>query len=483
MIPGIAEHFAVDGTAVRVADRFDGLRSAFSVLRSALAVLRSTFSVLRSSFDVRRSGIGARRWAIAAFVVCGLSPAGCTSPAAEPRPDQPAPAPVEEGVVHIQDRSRQFVEVDEVSAARSGSTITAPARVDFRDGAVSQVGVPLEGRIIAVHVLVGQRVTAGDSLVTLDCPDAATMRASAAVARAALREARIELERQRRMQQEGVGIERDVVATETKVSTAEAELSRVEAGAVSIGTGTASAVVVRAPIAGIVIARNASVGMAVQRGGDPLVEIGDSSALWIVADVFERDLSHINQGAITRATFPSLSRKMEGRVTSIGTVVASGLRTAPVFLTVDAHGVALRPGMYGRVEIDAAVAGLTVPVNAVLIKDGKDPVVYVQKDDLTFVRRRVVVAQPVEGRVQIVSGLSAGEKVVVRGALLLDGSADQLLVDRIIHPPCYENSSNCACGGASPRWSSPPPSPPTASTPIWPSRSKPTRTSPTYRWW
>ena len=118
---------------------------------------------------------------------------------------------------------------------------------------------------------------------------------------------------------------------------------------------------------------------------------------------------------------------MEGRVTSVGTVVASGLRTAPVFLTIDTHGASLRPGMYGRVEIDAADAGLTLPVSAVLIKDGKEPVVYVQKDPLTFVRRRVVVAQPVEGRVQIVSGLSPGEKVVVRGALLLDGSLDQLL--------------------------------------------------------
>src|SRR5205823_4849695 len=97
-----------------------------------------------------------------------------------------------------------------------------------------------------------------------------------------LREVRIELERQRRMQKEGVGIERDVVATETKVSAAEAELARVEAGAVSIGKGSASAVVVRAPIGGFVIGRKASVGMAVQRGGDPLVEIGDTSALWVV---------------------------------------------------------------------------------------------------------------------------------------------------------------------------------------------------------
>ena len=167
--------------------------------------------------------------------------------------------------------------------------------------------------------------------------------------------------------------------------------------------------------------------MAVQRGGDPLIEIGDTSALWIVADVFERDLSHVHQGAKSWVKFPSVDRRMDGRVTSVGTVVASGLRTAPVFLTIDTRGAALRPGMYGRVEIDAADAGITLPVTAVLIKDGREPVVYVQRDALIFVRRRVVVAQPIEGRVQIVSGLSPGKKVVVRGALLLDGASDQLL--------------------------------------------------------
>src|SRR5205807_10444423 len=126
---------------------------------------------------------------------------GCTHSGAEPKPEPARPPAHEDGEVRIQDASRQFIEVEEVSSARSNSTVTAPARVDFRDGAVSQVGAPLEGRVVSVHVLVGQRVSAGDPLVTLDCPEAATMRASAAVAQASLREARIELERQRRMQQ------------------------------------------------------------------------------------------------------------------------------------------------------------------------------------------------------------------------------------------------------------------------------------------
>jgi cobalt-zinc-cadmium efflux system membrane fusion protein len=341
--------------------------------------------------------------------------------------DAPQPAALAPDEVRIPEASRQFIEVESVSAAKSESSLTAPARVDFRDGAVSQVGAPLEGRVVTVHVRVGQSVTAGDPLVTLDCPEAADMRAAAAVAQSSLREARIELERQRRMQQEGVGVARDVVATETKVSAAEAEVARVEAGAASIGKGAATAVVVRAPINGVVITRKANAGMTVQRGGDPLVEIGDTAALWIVADVFERDLPHVRPGARTLITFTSLNRRVDGQVASVGTIVASGLRTAPVFLTMDARGVALRPGMYGRAEIATADAGITLPANAVLIKDGDGPVVYVQKDRLTFVRRRVAVAQPVAGRVQVVSGLSPGDKVVVRGALLLDGSADQLL--------------------------------------------------------
>lgn len=358
-----------------------------------------------------------------------LLAAGCehADKADPPTTSTQAPAPVEDGVVRIQQASGPFISVQEVSGAGTESTLSAPARIDFRDGAVSQVGAPLEGRVVAVHVRLSQRVGVGDPLFTLDCPDAAAMRASAQVADASLREARSELERQQRMQREGVGIERDVVAAETKVSTAEAELARVQAGAVSIGGGSASAVVVRSPISGVVLSRKASLGMAVQKGGDPLVEVGDGRSVWIVADVFERDVPRIKAGMRSHTTFPSATTPVDGTVTAIGAVVDSGLRTAPIYIELKPGATALRPGMFGRTQIETADPMPTLPVTAVLIKDGKEPIVYVQREPLVFVRRRVVIAQPVEGRVQVVSGLSPGDKVVVGGALLLDGAADQLL--------------------------------------------------------
>jgi len=75
----------------------------------------------------------------------------------------------------------------------------------------------------------------------------------------------------------------------------------------------------------------------------------------------------------------------------------------------------------------AADGGLSVPVAAVLIKDGKRRVVYVERPDGTFEAREVQTGRNREGRVAILQGLTAGERIVVRGALLLDSQAEQLL--------------------------------------------------------
>lgn len=230
------------------------------------------------------------------------------------------------------------------------------------------------------------------------------------------------------MLEQGIGIEREKLAAETRVAGFEAELHRAQAGAVFIGPGSGTTVIVRAPMAGIVITRKATEGVAVQRGAEPLVEIGNPTALWVVADVFERDLPLVRQGSPAHIEMPSIERMLDGRVESIGTVVSSGLRTAPVRIAVSSSGGRLRPGMYGRADLSLAVAtgSLTLPTEAVLVK-GKNTVVYVEKNPTTFERRPVVVGQPVNGRVQVISGVSPGDRIVVRGALLLDGSADQLL--------------------------------------------------------
>ncbi len=83
--------------------------------------------------------------------------------------------------------------------------------------------------------------------------------------------------------------------------------------------------------------------------------------------------------------------------------------------------------IYGIHEMLNVVVGRVGEAEAVLIRDGTDTVVYVEKGPRTFHRRAVTVGRPSDGRVQVLSGLEPGERVVVKGALLLDGAADQLL--------------------------------------------------------
>jgi len=368
--------------------------------------------------------------AICLLSICVLAVAAlaCSSPASAAKPPRDPPDSPLDGLVHIREASRPFIATETVSGAKSGESVTAPARAEFRDGALSQLGAPLDGRIVTVHVQIGDHVREGDPLLTLDCPDAAEMRAAVESESASLREARSALDRQNRMLQQGVGTERDRIAAETRVSELEAELTRVQADVAFVGVGTGTSVVVRSPISGNVISRRATVGMTVAKGSEPIVEIGDASAIWIVADVFERDLPLVRDAARVHVQLSSLNDVLEGHVASIGGVVTTGLRTAPVRIAIERAPFTLRPGMYGRVQIDSAALNLTLPTDAILIKDGKESFVYVEKDPLTFVRRPVVVAQHAQdGRVQIVSGIAPGDKVVVRGALLLDGSVDQLL--------------------------------------------------------
>jgi cobalt-zinc-cadmium efflux system membrane fusion protein len=355
--------------------------------------------------------------------------AACAGPSsASNPPDELVRSFKTQGIVHIREASKPFIEVELVASGKSNTALTAPARIEFRDGAISQVGSPLSGRVVKVHVQIGNRVREGDPLVTLECPDAASVRAAVESTTASLREARATLDRQLHMLQQGVGTERDRIAAETRVSELEAERARLQANLTFLGSGTGTSIVLRAPMSGTVISRKATVGMAVQQGSDPIVEVGDPAAVWMVADVFERDLASVHDMARVHIQLDAVQGSIEGRVTSIGAVVSSGLRTAPVRIAVESRGLLLRPGMFGRASIETLASGVSLPTDAILIKDGKESVVYIQKDPLTYVRRDVVVAQRGEnGRVQVTSGLSPGDKVVIRGALLLDRSADQLL--------------------------------------------------------
>jgi cobalt-zinc-cadmium efflux system membrane fusion protein len=305
--------------------------------------------------------------------------------------------------------------------------VRAPGRIDFRQKGVSGVGAVVAGRVSKLYVQPGDQVRAGTTIVTLSSPDAAEARAKLSDAYAQLQSAEEMFKRQVEMLKRGVGLEMDRFKAEIELREARAEFQRANQAVTFLGEGSGETVNIKAPISGRVVHIKATVG-AMAEPGETLMELGNPASLWVVADVFDRDLVLVREGAAALVEIASNPKPLQGRVAVIGAALEGESRRAPVFIELHDQNISLRPGMYARVSITALSSDrITVPVAAVLIKGSENTVVYVEKADGAFENRKVVIGQSIDGYVPILQGLSVGERVVVNGALLLDAEAEQLL--------------------------------------------------------
>jgi len=333
-----------------------------------------------------------------------------------------------DALIHLAPGSRPYVDVQPVVMEPEHAAIRAPARVAFRDGAVSKVGAPIPGRVMKLHVEAGQRIKTGDALVTIASPEASGFHMDLSRARIELQTARDQYNRQSEMVKKGVGREYEKVLAEHAVAEAQATLPRPEKAVSLLGQSSGGTVVVTSQIDGTVLRKYATVGAQVEPGGDPLLELGNPDALWVVAEVFQDDLLLVGEKSPVTLEFAALPQPVPGHVEGLGVLIDTGLRRAPVYIVIDGDVPGLTPGMFARANIQApAKEGVTVPKTAVLIKDGKTSVVYVEEQEGSFSRREVIMGHTFGEYVQIISGVRPGERIAVAGALLIDAAAQQIL--------------------------------------------------------
>jgi len=347
------------------------------------------------------------------------------------KPSQTEPAGLQnidkQKAISIPVESRPYITVAAVSPQTFTATVQAPARVEFRAKALSTVGAVVAGRLGKIKVQVGDRVKAGTALATLESSGAAQMRADIARAKAELQRAEDRAKRQAIMQKSGVGLEIERAEADVQLRQTRADYERSVQAVRLLGDGTGQAIVLRAPIDGVVLRVNASIGAAVEAGA-VLFELGEPGALWIVADVFDNDLPLIEKGAKATIQISALPEPVSGHVAAVSAAMQPDLRRGAVYIEFDDAHLILRPGMFARASIEAAgPRRIVLPTIAVLIKDKKQTVVYVERADGLFEPRNVVTGQARDGFVPVLEGLGDGERVVISGALLLDSQAAMLL--------------------------------------------------------
>jgi membrane fusion protein, heavy metal efflux system len=356
--------------------------------------------------------------ALTAILLCaaGCDKKGVPAAAAEARPAQ------------VSDAQKQFLSIEAAGGAQAGQVLTLPGRVAFRAQAQSAVGATVTGRVAAVLVRAGEAVKAGTPLLSIDSADAAAGRALLDQAATRLASAENMFKRQTEMVEKGVGLEIDRQEAEARLKEARAEHERARHAAGLIGSGQGNRITVRAPADGVVLAIRVAVGAAVAPGGEALLELGNPSLLQVVAQVPEGELRRVAIGQEAEVEIPALALRVAAKVENSSPRVDPESRRAQLYLALGKKTENLRAGMLAQVNLRVAGdEGLSIPAAAVLIKEGKRRVVYVERPDGAFEARDVQTGRNRDGRVLILQGLTAGERIVVRGALLLDNQAEQLL--------------------------------------------------------
>ena len=179
---------------------------------------------------------------------------------------------------------------------------------------------------------------------------------------------------------------------------------------------------IRAPVAGLVLARNVSPDFRFDRNTE-LYRIADLRRVWILADVYENEAVYFKPGIQARVALPQQKKTYQARVSQVLPLFDTATRTLKVRMEVDNPGYTLRPDMFVDVEFSIQLPpAITIPVDAVL-DSGRKKRVFVDQGNGSFEPREVETGRRLGNRVEIAKGLAPGERIVTSGTFLIDSES------------------------------------------------------------
>ncbi len=176
----------------------------------------------------------------------------------------------------------------------------------------------------------------------------------------------------------------------------------------------------KAPMDGVIIERNQAVGELVDKTSAIYV-ISDPTDLWVIAEIKESDIAAVKVGqdaAFTVLAYPGAP--FHGKVVRIGNKVEEQSRTIETRIEVNNSDGRLKPGMFADVEVVTTIEKdvLAIPAKALQSLDDEQ-IVFVALSEGNYEKRIVKLGMEQHGRVQILEGAQAGDKVVTEGSFIL----------------------------------------------------------------
>lgn len=334
----------------------------------------------------------------------------------------------------------QRIKVATVQAARVAlDEVVAPGKIESNPNRISRVVMPVAGRVTRVMVAVGDAVTEGQPLLTIQSPDASTATstyqqtlARLGETRATLAKAEADLSRVKDLYAGRAIAQKEVVSAEAALAQAKSageqaqatqdeSLRRLEILGVKPGD-TNPTIQVRAPLAGKILDLSVTSGEYRNDTSAPLMTIADLSSVFMAADVPESQIRLVTRGETVKITLSAYPDEVfTGTVARIADVVDPLTRTIKVRAALNNAQGRLRPDMFGEIRHEETFKRVPVVPSSAVVQSDKRSIVYREKSEGVYEPVTITFGKQDGDRVPVLTGLAAGDRIVIDGGMLLKG--------------------------------------------------------------
>jgi membrane fusion protein, heavy metal efflux system len=317
-----------------------------------------------------------------------------------------------------------------------GAAIRATAVIRANENRLAHVSPRIPGKAVEVKTVLGDRVGAGQILAFLDSLELGEKKSAYLQARANLDVARRNYEREERLFKQHISSEKDYLEAKGEFERSDAAyragrealrllgLTDKEIEDITWGgkDHPLSHFPILAPFAGTVIEQHITIGELIRPEEKPYT-IADLSTLWIVLDIYEKDLARVELGTAAEVRVDAYpNERFSGQIVYVSDILDEATRTARARVEVDNHHGRLRPGMFATAIItlpgDTATPAVTVPAAAIQRINGL-PVAFVEESSGSYAVRHLTLGRETEGEMEVQAGLAEGERVVTDGSFIL----------------------------------------------------------------
>jgi cobalt-zinc-cadmium efflux system membrane fusion protein len=364
-----------------------------------------------------------------------LSLAACTA-----KDDKPAATETRPLNLTLPAEQRAKIRVETIVTSHFRRTVETTGTVAFDADQATQVLASISGPVSRLLVTVGTAVRKAEPLASIASPDFGAAVGAFRKAEVAARNFRRIADLNAQLFQNDALARREMEQSETDAISAEAdrEAALMQLHALGVDEATLEEIrqgrqvrggegLIRSPISGIVVERLITPGQLLQAGTTPCFTVADLSTVWVMANVFGSDLPYVAIGDQADVTPGGTPDVLPGKVDYIAAMVDPNTRAVSVRIAARNPQGILKRDEYVRVALHSRrdSEGLLAAVSAILRDDENLPFVFVGNADGTFSRRRLEVGPQIGDRIEIRSGLKAGEKIVVEGGLFMQFAESQ----------------------------------------------------------